>query len=520
MSIVTRGVLRRGACLASVSMLCLSLAECGVRPQPMTMAENVARAASDRAVIDTNYVPINGPLSLSDALARALKYNYDVQLSKLEVSLQEKQLDAAIAEMLPKLTADAGFDGRTNVDAAESIDARTNLRSLDYSYSEELSHETADIAFSWNVLDLGLSYFQAKQQGFRALIAGERRRKTVDGIVRSVTETYWRAAAANRIIPQLDPLIAQADRMLTASREAGERNLQAPLQLLDYQQAMIQVVGELRNMRDDLAEAQVQLAALVDAAPGEKLVLAAAPPAGGTVLADRKSLENVALALRPELRVEGYQEKLDRQDIYKEIVRILPGFGVVADGNFDSNNLLYRNLWGEVGTRATFNLMSIIQGPRDLAVAERTIDIDRLRRIALSVAVLTQVNLSAQQYLSAENNLRTADQIAAVGAQMARTASNASTAGAQSETDRVRHLLASLVTAYERDKAAALEQVALADVYSAAGVDLVPLDADLGDLPGLSRRIAASLDAWNRGELPRLPIPPAHPVPTKVASAL
>ena len=499
--------LRRGLWLATASALCLSMAACTIRPQPMTLGENVARAASDRAIIERNFVPITGSLSLPEALARAIKYNYDVQLAKMDVSLQDTQLDMALQTMLPRLTADGGFTDRSNKNAAESIDVRNGERSLDYSYSEEQSHATADLQFSWNVLDVGISYFQARQQGYRALISQERRRKTIDGIVKSVTDTYWRAASANRILPQLDPMLAEAEHILAASRTAGERNLQAPAQLLEFQQAMIQVIGELHRMKTDLNAANIQLASLVNAAPGQKLVLSTYPTDVHPDITDHRALEDTALAMRPELRVEGYQEKIDRQDIYKEIVKMLPGFGILADGNFDSNNLLYRGIWGEVGARATFNLMNVITGPKAISAAEKTVDITRLRRVALSVAVLTQVNLSDQEYLSSLDFLRTADQVASVGRQMARTSDNATKAGAQSESDRVRHALTAMVTTYERDKAMAAVQNSLANIYASVGVDLVPLDADLNDLPTLTRQVEGTLDGWSHGELPRMPVP-------------
>ena len=500
---------RRLAMLASVAGIALTLGACSLRPEPIGDQEHFTRARDDRALIDAGYIPISGPLSLPEALARAIKYNYDVQLSKLEVSLQEKQLDIAIASMLPKLATDAGYTDRSNKNAAESINVRTGERSLDYSYSEEPSHGTADITFSWNVLDVGISYFTARQQGYRAYIAVERRRKVLDGIVKSVSETYWRAASANRILPQLDPLLAKAEHILAASRRAGEQNLQAPAQLLDFQQSMIQVIGELRRMKTDLVAANIQLASLVNAAPGQTLVLSTQTTDVHPGISDPRALENIGLAMRPELRIEGYQEKIDKQDIYKEILKMMPGFGILADGNFDSNRLLYRGVWGEVGARATFNLINVIQGPKAIAAARTTVEVTKLRRLALSVAVLTQVNLSNQQYLSALDNLKTSEDIAAVGRQMSRAAANASVAGAQSESDRVRRQLTAMVTTYDRDKALSLVHTALANIYSSVGEDLVPANADLNDLPTLTRQVESTLGNWERGQLPQMPVAPA-----------
>ena len=480
----------------------LAASACSLRPDPISFSEHIARAQEDRAEIDKNYTPFSGDLSLAEALARGIKYNYDAQLAKLETTLQERQLDLALAQMLPRVAADAGYTTRSNYNAAESVSVFTNRRSLEPSYSEERQRGTADIVFSWNLLDVGVSYFQAKQQAYRALIAVERRRKVLDGIVKSVTENYWRAAAANAILPTLDPVLQRASRMLDASRTASERNLQPPLQLLDYQQALITVVGELRRMRNDLASARIQLASLINVPADAPIRLTTAPVAAPASAVDTRTLEDLALALRPELRIEAYQERIDRQDVYKEILRMMPGIGVLAQGNYDSNKYLYNNTWGELGVRATFNLVNLINGPKAIAAARTGVEVDRLRRLALSVALLTQVNLSYQQYLNALDDLKTAQQIDAVGQQMERVTRNASAAGAQSESDAVRHQLTSMVVRLERDRALAHAHTALAGIYSSVGVDLVSPSVDLNDLPTLTRQIDETIRAWAEGRMP------------------
>ena len=73
------------------SMATLFVAGCGtLMPKAMSLEENVQRARADRKVIEAKYVPLNGPLSLSEAIARSLKYNYDAQLAKTEITMQEK----------------------------------------------------------------------------------------------------------------------------------------------------------------------------------------------------------------------------------------------------------------------------------------------------------------------------------------------------------------------------------------------------------------------------------------------
>ena len=71
------------------------LAACAVKPEPISQAEHLKRAQDDYKTLYSTYVPLTAPLTLPDAIARALKYNYDAQLAKTEETLQDRQLDLA-----------------------------------------------------------------------------------------------------------------------------------------------------------------------------------------------------------------------------------------------------------------------------------------------------------------------------------------------------------------------------------------------------------------------------------------
>ncbi len=220
---------------------------------------------------------------------------------------------------------------------------------------------------------------------------------------------------------------------------------------------------------------------------------------------DNHKLEDIGLALRPEMRIESYQQRIDRQDVYKEIVKMMPGVGVLGSLNYDSNDLLYKKTWGELGVRATFNLFNLVQGPRAIAVAEKAVEIDEQRRVALAVALITQINLSIQEYANAIDGYKTAQEIDKIGQQMSRVADNVTAAGVQTEADRVRRQLTVLTTRVNRDKAVARLHGSLTGVYSAVGIDLVPAGADLNDLPTLTKQVETAISDWQAGRLPELP---------------
>jgi hypothetical protein len=219
---------------------------------------------------------------------------------------------------------------------------------------------------------------------------------------------------------------------------------------------------------------------------------------------DPRKLEEIGLAMRPELREEAYQEKIDQQDVYKEIIKMLPGVGILGSLNYDTNRYLYNPNWAQLGVNASFNLMSLIEGPKAIAAAKTSVQVSYQRRLALSVAVLTQVNLSYQDYLASAQELDIAKQIDDVEQKIRVASANASQAQEESEADRVRRELASMVSEFTYDRSIAQVHTALTNLYTSVGVDLVPPNADTDDLPALSRRVKAAIAGWEAGKLPEL----------------
>jgi outer membrane protein TolC len=515
---------RVGRSAGLAALTAVLLASCTMKPEPILQQEHVQRAKDDYQTLYAAYKPLEAPLTLSDAIARALKYNYDSELSKVELSLQDKQFDLALTQMLPRLAASAGYNWRSNDNAAESVSELTKQQTLQYSFSEEPEHGTAGLELSWNIIDFGVSYYQAKQQGYRTFVAVERRRKVINGIVKSVQEAYWKAEAANRLLPRVIPLLADAQRMLDASRESTSKKLEPALQSLDFQQNLLQVIGQLKHIQSDLITARLQLASLVNV-PADGLIQFPAMDMSIHGMAgpiDPRNLETIGLAMRPELREEAYQEKIDKQDVYKEIIKMMPGVGILGSINYDSNRYLFNPSWGQLGIQASYNLANLIEGPKAIEAARTSVEVAKARRLALSVAVLTQVNLSYQEYQVALDDYGVTKQIDDVQQQIRVASRNISTANAQSEADRVRRELAAMVSELSYDRSVSQVHTALVNLYSSVGVDLVPASVQTDDLAALSQQINRAIAGWEAGEMPQVDLamqaPAATPQPVAAAA--
>ena len=116
---VTRSPRRVGALVAVVSTA-LVLGGCAMTPKPLTLEEQIVRAAQDRAVMYASQEPISGPVSLEEAIARAVAYNLDHRVALMQRALEDRALDVATVDLLPEVVGRAGYRTRDNVQASSS----------------------------------------------------------------------------------------------------------------------------------------------------------------------------------------------------------------------------------------------------------------------------------------------------------------------------------------------------------------------------------------------------------------
>src|SRR6185437_1090717 len=89
--------------------------------------------------------PVTRPVSLSEAMARAIKYNLDNRLKLMEEAVARRQLDLASYDLLPRLTIAAGYTDRNNVLASSSENVFTDTQSLVPSTSSDKALRNADL---------------------------------------------------------------------------------------------------------------------------------------------------------------------------------------------------------------------------------------------------------------------------------------------------------------------------------------------------------------------------------------
>ena len=108
--------------LLATSLAVMTLAGCAnLKPEALQEADIVQQAKAVKAKQGQTVDPISGPLTLEEAIARAIKYNAERQVRVMEEAMAHGTLDLANFDLLPKLMANAGYRSRDS-------DLLTNLR--------------------------------------------------------------------------------------------------------------------------------------------------------------------------------------------------------------------------------------------------------------------------------------------------------------------------------------------------------------------------------------------------------
>jgi outer membrane protein TolC len=483
-----------------VATVSLALAGCAsVSPQPLQSQEVQQRVQSDQLSLYADQEPITAPITFNDALARALKYNLDYRLKQMESALAYGLHDVSRYDMLPKMLVSAGYVWRNNESGGTSVGIETGEVSLIPSSSVERNHGMAGATFSWNLLDFGLSYFRAKQQANQYLIAEERRRRVMQSLLSDLRNSYWRALGAQRLSKQADTLIARVYQALAKSREAEAQGLLPPMQALAYQRALLDSLSQLNARRQDLEVAKRELAALMTIPPGTTFTLAdEKEPKLPGVPANLRQLEDIALEARPELREEDYRKRISADEARRQITALLPGISFDVGPQYDSNKYLYNNSWIEGGVRVSLDLFRLASMPAVMNANSAQEKADDARRLALSMAILTQVRVAAERYRLSLVDLDLASEEARVDGRMAKFAQASLSSRTDSELEAIRTESRALLAEFQRYAAYATAQAAFGRIYNSVGLDVLPGNVDNATIADLSKKLDKSLHETQR----------------------
>ena len=489
------------------------LGGCSVIPEPLTQEAVHDRVLDDQFRIYSDQEQVFAPIGFDEAVARALKYNLDYRLKVMESAVNLSLAEVSRYDTLPSVLASAGYTLRNNDAGSTSYDVVTghDLWGGNPTSSQERRRRIAGVEFSWSVLDFGVSYYRARQQADQFMISEERRKRVTQTIVADVRSAYWRAVGAQRLKPQTEKLMARARTALERSREAERMGLLPPRDALNYQRQLLDAIGLLAARRQELEYAKRELAALMNITPGTDFTLREDDePALMSAPSNVAELEELALYNRPELREEDYRRRITAAEARKQMLSVLPNLSLNIGAQYDSNRYLYNNNWVDSTLRVGFNLMRLAALPSINKSRKAQEQLDDARRMALSMAILTQVRVAIEIYRVSLYELDIARESSTVDQRLLSFSKAALATRAESDLELIRAEVRALNSDHQRHLAYARAQAAFGSIYNSIGLEVLPDGFEHLSVSELATLVSSHLQQVETDTFPTLLAPEAQ----------
>ncbi|HEX2829702.1 MAG TPA: TolC family protein [Burkholderiales bacterium] len=494
----------------------VALAGCSsLEPHALAPRDVLATARADKARAAADVEPLQGPLTLEEAIARTIKYNAERRLKAMEEAVAAGTFEAGKFDMLPKLVASAGYRYRDKELITRSEDSVTGAPALANPFiSTDRTAITTGLEFTWSLLDFGQSYYAARQNADRVLVAAERRRRAVNTLIQDVRTAYWRVVAADKLGEEVRRVVAEAEGALADARKAENERLRPPLEPLRYQRQLLENLRLLELVRQELSTARVELAALTNLPLAQRIEVVAPDTSIGTAWLEVpvEQMEEHALMLNPELRESMYNARIAREETRRVLLRLFPGLSFNYGGKTSDDRFLINDHWREAGIQTSFNLLNLVAAPAQMRLADAGVALADQKRLAAQMAVLAQLHIARLQFSNAVRQYERANVIAGVDARIAEQVANQEQAARQTKLERVSQDTASILSSLRRYQALSNAQAAASRLQATLGLEPAVNGSDALPLKQLTAAVARSMNDWKSG---RLPIVPASTKPAQ-----
>lgn len=482
---------------------CASLA-----PDPLEPTEIIATATADAQALSRDIEPLTGPLTLEGAIARAIKYNADRRLRVMEEAVAYGTFEVGNFDLLPKLVASAGYRDRDSDLITRSRDSVTGAPSLANPFiSSSRQATTTDLGFSWSLLDFGQSYFAAKQNADRVLVANERRRKALHTLIQDVRTAFWRVTSAQKLGATLRANIAEAESALLDAQKAEDERLRSPLEPLRFQRHVLENLRLLETIAQELSTARIELASLTNLPLTQDLQVAEAGAGINTAWLDIpvEKMEEQAILRNADLREGIYNARIARQETRRVLLKLFPGLSFNYSQKTSDDSYLINQKWNETGAQISFNLLGLLALPAQMRLADAGVALADQKRMTTQMAIMTQLHIARLQYSNAAHQFKRADSIANVDIRIAEHITNQAMAEKQTKLDRVSQQTATILSQLRRYQALSNAQGAASKLQATLGMEPSIEASGSMTLAELTASVARSLQEWELGQLPTLP---------------
>ena len=465
----------RGSLLFLVAGASGLLFACSYAPNIFTPSKRAEVFAVGRLSALARWKPLahrkilNKPITLSEAMDRALKHHLERRITLQEEATSQKQLDLSRFALLPKISANAAPSLKNNSKAflgPDSIEGAPAL-STPYVPAQNQKKTATNLVTAWDMLDFGVRVMYARQVSDRMLVAKENRRKAVYSLLRDLRSAFWWAAASQKLGNAIGPVIREARGVLTDIRQVERNGLKSKLEALRSQRVLVGIIHQLQELRRQLRLAKAEFTSLIHLPAGSifKLDIPDSPALIPPIRMTIEDMEQLALDNWSKVWEAMFTARVRRGDVREAMLQLLPGLKFQVSPDWDNNDFSSYVQWEEASARVIWHILDILQEPSDVRKTENKKSLVNGPRLTLHMAILTQVHLSFRQYLDHQRTLQAAKDIEAVDLRIFKNLSATSTWDVQSRLEYISSAASAITSRLQRYQAYADVQNAVDRVF-------------------------------------------------------
>ncbi len=470
-----------GQCRRSCIFFALLLSACQLAPKPFCPSELYQRAQNEICQVFAEQAPLCEEIDFNHAMARGLRYNLDNRVKQTNTAIKLGQMQLAEFEMLPVAGLSGSSYSRNNDDATFSSnpDGTPNRNQIAFGADRKIRSWRA--ALKWNLIDLGMGYIKTKEAGERVLIAEEEARKDLQKLVQDIRVAYWTAYAAQELKEELQCFHVTLEQFKDMLNKALTDKTIPKEDLLNYQMTLLEENRKLVQLEDRLRKAEFIFKYLINI-PACQPIRLKKPPTCLTKIQNLRDLnfeklDAITLVNRPELRGQGYQQRIAELGTKKAILQALPVVTLNIGRNYNSNSFLVNNFWNDQSIEFSWNIFNLAALPVSLRDAKTQIKFENLKLMALTLGALNETRIAFAHYQNIANEYRVA---------------NSQTMSADNLYHHIEHKFSANIASKQQliyaqiryiyakvDELLLVSDVALAlgQLYIASGYDVLPLEA-------------------------------------------
>ncbi len=268
-----------------------------------------------------------------------------------------------------------------------------------------------------------------------------------------------------------------------------------------FQRQLLENLRLLESIQQELASAQVDLAALINIPLNTPIQIATAELTNisqEVVQVPVEKLEEVALQNNADLREQHLNTRIAREEIRRTLLRLFPNISFNYGKKYDTDRYMLSNNWNEAGVQISFNLMNLLTAESQMKLADAGVALADQRRFATQAAVITQVHLSRLQVINARSQFDRANEIYTTDVQISDVMRNRQMVQAQSKLDVVTTETAAILSLLRRYQALAQVQVAENRLVATLGIEPQIGSTSELTLKELTEQVGNSKTQWQQ----------------------